>query len=77
MNGVVQCLDQLGWSDDTTVLAMETAGADSLDKALQAQQLVTLDKITSQARSLGEGREARQCDRKGRRDRGRRGILRL
>ncbi|CAI6084463.1 unnamed protein product [Clonostachys chloroleuca] len=53
MNGVVQSLDQLGWSDGTTVLAMETAGADSLNQALEARQLVTLEKITSQARSLG------------------------
>lgn len=37
----------------TTVLAMETAGADSLAASVRAKQLITLDKITSQATSLG------------------------
>ncbi|SPO06323.1 related to L-serine dehydratase [Cephalotrichum gorgonifer] len=53
MNGIMQSLDDLKWSDKTSVLAMETDGADSLDQALKAKQLVKLDKITSRARSLG------------------------
>ncbi|CAM1502354.1 Fc.00g043380.m01.CDS01 [Cosmosporella sp. VM-42] len=53
MNGVVQHLDKLGWSDDVQVLAMETAGADSLNRSLEAGEVVTLPRITSQARSLG------------------------
>lgn len=53
MNGIIQALDELGWGDKTSVLAMETAGADSLDQALKAKQLVKLEKITSRARSLG------------------------
>ncbi|KAM5346429.1 hypothetical protein ACJ41O_009434 [Fusarium nematophilum] len=53
MNGIVQSLDDLGWSDDVTVVAMETDGADSLARALKANRVITMDKITSQARSLG------------------------
>lgn len=53
MNGIVQCLDKLGWSEDVSVIAMETIGADSLHRSLKANRVVTLDKITSQARSLG------------------------
>ncbi|KAF1845690.1 tryptophan synthase beta subunit-like PLP-dependent enzyme [Cucurbitaria berberidis CBS 394.84] len=52
MNGICQAMDDLGMYK-TTVLAMETAGAESLNAALQARELVTLDKITSQATSLG------------------------
>ncbi|KPM39687.1 hypothetical protein AK830_g6881 [Neonectria ditissima] len=53
MNGVVQELDKLGWSDDVSVVAMETSGADSLNRSLLANEIITLPKITSQARSLG------------------------
>ncbi|KAK7424691.1 catabolic L-serine/threonine dehydratase [Neonectria punicea] len=53
MNGVVQELDKLGWSDDVSVVAMETDGADSLNRSLLANEIITLPKITSQARSLG------------------------
>lgn len=60
MNGVVQCLDKLGWSDDTTVVALETDGADSLNRSLRANNLITMDKITSQARSLGVARVSQQ-----------------
>jgi L-serine/L-threonine ammonia-lyase len=52
MNGICQAMDDLSMHD-TTVLAMETAGAESLHAALQAREVVTLDKITSQATSLG------------------------
>ncbi|KAL2110452.1 hypothetical protein VUR80DRAFT_1167 [Thermomyces stellatus] len=51
MNGVMQSLDDHNW--DTSVLAVETAGADSLNCALKAGRTVKLDKITSRARSLG------------------------
>ena len=53
MNGVMQSLDDHGWSDRTSVLAVETKGADSLDHALRANRAVKLEKITSKARSLG------------------------
>ncbi|KAF2474886.1 tryptophan synthase beta subunit-like PLP-dependent enzyme [Lindgomyces ingoldianus] len=54
-NGVCQGLDDLGMSS-TTVLALETDGAQSLNKSLEAGQLITLPGITSQATSLGATR---------------------
>ncbi|KAF2111340.1 tryptophan synthase beta subunit-like PLP-dependent enzyme [Lophiotrema nucula] len=54
-NGVCQALDDLG-NTSTTVLAVETEGARSLNAALEAGELVTLDDITSQATSLGAKR---------------------
>ncbi|KAJ4327524.1 catabolic L-serine/threonine dehydratase [Fusarium piperis] len=53
MNGICQSLDSLGWTDDVTVLALETEGADSLSQSLKAKKVITMDKITSAARSLG------------------------
>ncbi|KAJ4370589.1 catabolic L-serine/threonine dehydratase [Neocucurbitaria cava] len=52
INGICQAMDSLSMHTPT-VLAMETAGAESLNAALAARELVTLDKITSQATSLG------------------------
>jgi L-serine/L-threonine ammonia-lyase len=52
MNGICQAMDSFNITS-TTILAMETAGADSLNAALQAKEMVTLPKITSQATSLG------------------------
>lgn len=52
INGVCQAMDDLNMHN-TTVLAMETAGAESLHASLQARQVITLDKITSKATSLG------------------------
>lgn len=51
MNGVMQSLDDHRW--DTSMLAVETAGADSLNYALKRGWPAKLDKITSKARSLG------------------------
>lgn len=53
MNGIMQVIDERGWNDEVEVLATETKGADSLNQALQAGQLITLPRITSQATSLG------------------------
>lgn len=53
MNGIMQVIDENSWDDDVEVLAMETAGADSLHQSLRAGQLITLPGITSQATSLG------------------------
>jgi L-serine/L-threonine ammonia-lyase len=53
LNGVAQALDQLSLTEHTTVIGVETAGAESMHAALQAGQLVTLSRITSQATSLG------------------------
>jgi L-serine/L-threonine ammonia-lyase len=52
INGICQAMDDLNMTS-TTVLAMETAGADSLATSLKSKKLITLDKITSQATSLG------------------------
>lgn len=51
-NGISQGLDALS-VDSTTVLAMETEGAASLNASVEAGKLVTLPGITSQATSLG------------------------
>lgn len=56
--GVVEGLQRQGWGD-VPVLAVETAGADSLARAWQAGRPLSLEAITSIATSLG----ARQvCD---------------
>ncbi|KAG9206245.1 hypothetical protein G6514_004969 [Epicoccum nigrum] len=52
INGICQALDSLDMGTPT-VLAVETAGADSLAASLAADRLVTLPRITSQATSLG------------------------
>ncbi|OAG41363.1 hypothetical protein AYO21_04305 [Fonsecaea monophora] len=56
LNGIMQSLDARSWIDDVSVVAMETQGADSLSQSLKAGRLITMDKITSQARSLGVAR---------------------
>lgn len=50
--GVVQGLRRQGWND-VPVVAVETAGADSLARSLDAGRRITLDAITSVATSLG------------------------
>lgn len=50
--GIIQGLDQVGWSE-TPILAVETQGAHALAASLKSKKLVTLDKITSLAGSLG------------------------
>ncbi|CBX90236.1 hypothetical protein IAQ61_001732 [Plenodomus lingam] len=52
MNGICQAMDELSMYTPT-ILALETAGADSLAASLKARQPITLGKITSQATSLG------------------------
>ncbi|KAF2133959.1 tryptophan synthase beta subunit-like PLP-dependent enzyme [Dothidotthia symphoricarpi CBS 119687] len=52
MNGICQAMDDLKMYTPT-ILALETAGAESLNAALHARELITLPKITSQATSLG------------------------
>ncbi|EXJ76225.1 uncharacterized protein A1O5_00733 [Cladophialophora psammophila CBS 110553] len=53
LNGIMQMLDDKGWSNEVEVLAMETEGADSLNQSLQTGKLITAPRITSQATSLG------------------------
>ncbi|KAL8814628.1 MAG: hypothetical protein Q9223_006169 [Gallowayella weberi] len=50
-----------GWSQNCQVLALETEGAESLNKSLEQGQLVTLPKITTIANSLGATRVAQQA----------------
>ena len=50
--GVLEGLHRRGWND-VPVLAVETIGADSLHAAIRADGLVSLDRITSIATSLG------------------------
>lgn len=63
--GVIEGLNNIGMPD-VTVLAVETAGADSLAASLEAQKHVGIEKIESIATSLGakkvsEGAYARAC----------------
>jgi len=53
LNGIAQALEDLALASTTTVIGVETAGADSLAAAVRAGHLVTLPRITSQATSLG------------------------
>ena len=49
-------LDRCGWGDKIAVLALETEGADCLSRSLQAGDQVTMQEITSIAKSLGVSR---------------------
>jgi len=53
LNGIMQALDEAHLDDKVQVIAMETDGADSLNQALRAGELITLPSITSAAKSLG------------------------
>ncbi|KAF2832138.1 tryptophan synthase beta subunit-like PLP-dependent enzyme [Ophiobolus disseminans] len=52
INGICQAMDDINMQSPT-ILAMETAGAESLHASLKAREVITLPKITSQATSLG------------------------
>ncbi|KAK1064708.1 catabolic L-serine/threonine dehydratase [Friedmanniomyces endolithicus] len=55
-NGIMQGIEgRAGW-EKTTVLALETRGADSLAQSLEQGELITLPGITSLATSLGATR---------------------
>lgn len=60
LNGIMQEIDARQWNDTVQVVAMETDGADSLNQALRAGELVSLPKITSAATSLGCVRVSQQ-----------------
>lgn len=55
MSGVLQGMHAVGWQE-VPLVAVETRGADSLNAAIAAGGLVTLDAITSLATSLGARR---------------------
>lgn len=58
--GVLEGMHRVGWTD-TPVIAVETRGADSFALAVQAGHLVTLEKITSLATTLGARTVAREA----------------
>jgi L-serine/L-threonine ammonia-lyase len=58
--GVVQGMRRNGW-DQVPVIAVETAGADSLAQAIAAGERVTLPAIASIATSLGARQVAQQA----------------
>ena len=60
MSGVLQGMHAVGWQD-VPLVAVETVGADSLNAAVAAGELVTLDAITSLATSLGARRVSEQA----------------
>lgn len=51
MRGIVEGLHRNGW-DSTHVLAVETPGCDSLRRAMEAGELVPVDKLDTVAKSL-------------------------
>lgn len=57
--GVLDGMHQAGWQD-VPLIAVETEGADAFAHSVAAGQLITLDKITSKATSLGAKRVAAQ-----------------
>jgi len=58
--GVLEGLHRNHWSD-VRVIAVETLGAESLHRSMQAGELVTLPAITSIAKSLGARRVASEA----------------
>jgi L-serine/L-threonine ammonia-lyase len=58
--GVAEGLHSLGWSD-VPIVAVETEGASSFAPSVQADRLITLDRITSIATTLGARTVARQA----------------
>lgn len=52
VNGVVAGCKRNGW-EQTDILAVETIGADSLNTAFDAKELISIPAITSAAKSLG------------------------
>jgi L-serine/L-threonine ammonia-lyase len=58
--GVAEGLHALGWTD-VPIVAVETEGASSFAQSVQADRLVTLDRITSIATTLGARTVAQQA----------------
>lgn len=50
--GILEGMHQRGW-DNIPLIAVETDGADCFAQSIRAQKMVTLEKITSRATSLG------------------------
>lgn len=60
MSGVLHGMHSIGWHD-VPLVAVETAGADSLNAAVTAGELVTLEAIVSIATSLGARRVSKRA----------------
>jgi L-serine/L-threonine ammonia-lyase len=58
--GVAEGLHSIGWSD-VPIVAVETEGASSFAQSVQADRLITLDRITSIATTLGARTVAQQA----------------
>ena len=58
--GVAEGLHALGWTD-VPIVAVETEGASSFAQSVQADRLITLDRITSIATTLGARTVAQQA----------------
>jgi L-serine/L-threonine ammonia-lyase len=58
--GVAEGLHSLGWTD-VPIVAVETEGASSFAQSVQADRLITLDRITSIATTLGARTVAQQA----------------
>jgi L-serine/L-threonine ammonia-lyase len=58
--GVVEGLHAVGWTD-VPIIAVETAGASSFAQSVQADRLITLERITSIATTLGARTVAQQA----------------
>ncbi|MCI5066233.1 pyridoxal-phosphate dependent enzyme [bacterium] len=58
--GVVEGLRRVGWSD-VPLIAVETEGADSFAQALEANELIALESISSIATSLGAKQVAQEA----------------
>jgi L-serine/L-threonine ammonia-lyase len=58
--GVTEGLHEVGWND-VPIIAVETAGASSFAQSVQADRLITLDRITSIATTLGARTVAQQA----------------
>ncbi len=50
--GILEGMHQQGWHD-IPLIAVETLGADCFSQSMQAHKMVTLEKVTSKATSLG------------------------
>ena len=59
--GIVEGCEKVGWDERTRVLAMETEGAESLNRSLMEGGVVTLDGVSSVAKSLGAVKVADQA----------------
>eukprot|EP00475_Leptophrys_vorax_P042175 TRINITY_DN79526_c0_g1_i1.p1 TRINITY_DN79526_c0_g1~~TRINITY_DN79526_c0_g1_i1.p1 ORF type:complete len:335 (+),score=68.18 TRINITY_DN79526_c0_g1_i1:48-1052(+) len=59
--GVCQGLSEVGWKSTVKVIAAETRGAESFAESYKAGKLVTLDKISSIAKSLGARTVSVKC----------------